>query len=120
MIYLKQTTLALSLSVLLGTAFSASALADNSPNSQCAQAFDQCLKACDDDFPEQPAKRAACVPVCSGKYAACDAGVAYEKAKPWLEEQANKTKDFFEGLIDQMEKEAADPVPQKKTRDNSI
>lgn len=88
--------------------------------SQCSLEFDQCLQDCDADFSEEPAKRAACVPVCSGKFAACDAGVAYEKAKPWLEEQANKTKDFFDGLIEQMEKKSPEQSPQKKTRDNSI
>ena len=83
-------------------------------------AFDQCLDKCDEDFGDQPARRAACVPVCSGKFAACDAGVAYEKAKPWLEDQANKTKNFFEDLIKKYGKPSSEPNPQKKTKDNSI
>ena len=77
---------------------------------QCGAQFDQCLKACDDQHGTDTAGRAACVPTCSGKYAACDAGVAYDKAKPWIEEQAGKTKKFFEDLVDQLKKDP-DAVP---------
>lgn len=76
---------------------------------QCAAEFDSCLKACDDEFGTDTAGRAACVPTCSGKYAACDAGVAYDKAKPWVEEQAGKTKKFFDDLMDRLKKEPAEP-----------
>ena len=72
---------------------------------QCASEFDKCLKACDDEHGADTAGRAACVPTCSGKYAACDAGVAYDKAKPWVEEQAGKTKRFFEDLMDRLKKD---------------
>lgn len=80
---------------------------------KCAGEFDQCLKACDDEHGSDTAGRAACTPVCSGKYAACDAGVAYDKAKPWIEEQAGKTKKFIEDLMDRLKKETpeADPKP---------
>ena len=94
--------------------------AEGTSKSECAMAFDQCLKQCDLDFGDEPARRAACVPGCSGKFAACDAGVAYEKAKPWLEDQAKKTKDFFENLIDQLDSEEKQKSPQTKTKDNSI
>lgn len=94
--------------------------AETTPQSSCSQAFDQCLNKCDLDFHDAPAKRAACVPVCSGKFAACDAGVAYDKAKPWLEDQAKKTKNFFEGLIEQYGKTDPAEAPDKKTKDNSI
>ena len=77
---------------------------------QCSADFDSCLKACDDEHGIDTAGRAACVPTCSGKYAACDAGVAYDKAKPWVEEQAGKTKKFFEDLMDRLKKEPAEPL----------
>lgn len=72
---------------------------------KCATEFDSCLKACDDEHGSDTAGRAACTPVCSGKYAACDAGVAYDKAKPWVEEQAGKTKKFFEDLMEKLKKD---------------
>lgn len=75
---------------------------------QCSVDFDSCLKACDDEHGIDTAGRAACVPTCSGKYAACDAGVAYDKAKPWVEEQADKTKKFFDDLMDRLKKEPAE------------
>ena len=76
---------------------------------QCSAKFDSCLKACDDEHGVDTAGRAACVPTCSGKYAACDAGVAYDKAKPWVEEQAGKTKKFFDDLMDRLKKDPAEP-----------
>lgn len=91
---------------------------------QCAAEFDSCLKACDDEFGTDTAGRAACVPTCSGKYAACDAGVAYDKAKPWVEEQAGKTKKFFDDLMDRLKKdppEAEDaPIDPNAPTDKSI
>ncbi len=81
---------------------------------ECAQAFDQCLKQCDTDHAGDTSARAACVPACSGKYAACDAGVAYDKARPWLEEQADKTKRFLEDLMDDLKRDEA-PAPEGDT-----
>ena len=77
-------------------------------NADCAAAFDQCLKQCDIDHTDDAGAKAACVPTCSGKYAACDAGVAYDKAKPWIEEQAGKTKKFLDDLLDGLKKETPD------------
>lgn len=98
----------------------ANVFAETPVQSACSKQFDQCLAACDLDFAGEPAKRAACVPTCSGKFAACDAGVAYDKAKPWLEEQARKSKKFFESLIDKYGQSSPEPAPQEKTKDNSI
>lgn len=82
---------------------------------QCADAFDACIKHCETTYKDDASGRAACVPQCSGKYAACDAGVAYDKAKPWLEEQAKKTKKFFDDLIKNLENETP-PQPEKKDK----
>ena len=84
---------------------------------QCATEFDMCLKACDDEYGNDTAGRAACVPTCSGKYAACDAGVAYDKAKPWIEEQAGKTKKFFDDLMDRLKKEPSESPDAPETPD---
>lgn len=94
--------------------------AETQEKSACSKAFDQCLQACDEEHGDNTAGRAACVPVCSGKFAACDAGVAYEKARPWFEEQAEKTKRLFEDLIEEYGDQDDQPSPEKKTRDNSI
>lgn len=90
----------------------------------CATEFDMCLKACDDEHGSDTAGRAACTPVCSGKYAACDAGVAYDKAKPWIEEQAGKTKKFFDDLMEKLKKDppedTAPPPSADMPTDKSI
>ena len=79
-------------------------LADGAAHDQCAGSFELCLKECETQNEGDVAGRAACVPSCSGKYAACDAGVAYDKAKPWVEEQAKKTKKFLEDLMQDLKK----------------
>lgn len=91
---------------------------------QCSAAFDSCLKACDEKHGVDTSGRAACVPTCSAKYAACDAGVAYDKAKPWVEEQAGKTKKFFDDLMDRLKKEPPEsentPVEPNTPTEKSI
>ena len=69
--------------------------AEQKLKSECALQFEKYLKKYNDDFGDQIAQRAACVPVCSGKFATCDAGVAYDKARPWIEDQAKKLKTFL-------------------------
>lgn len=81
------------------------ATADKIDHAQCAKSFDICLADCKTKHVDDAAGHAACVPQCSGKYAACDAGVAYDKAKPWIEEQAQKTKKFFDDMIENLKKD---------------
>lgn len=92
-------------------------LADGTAHEQCAGAFELCLMECETQNEGDVAGRAACVPSCSGKYAACDAGVAYDKAKPWIEEQAKKTKKFLEDLLEEPRKK---PTPEPKQHGQSI
>lgn len=90
--------------------------ADTKTQQQCADAFDACVADCSVTYKDDAPRRAACMPQCSGKYAACDAGVAYEKARPWLEDQANKTKKFFDDLLKGLEKAPpAEDAPTKKS-----
>ncbi len=105
--------------LVLSVAAAAPAMAADNKIDQCGHEFDQCQAHCNSEFKDDAARRAPCVAKCSGLYAACDAGVAYQKAKPWLEEQARKTKRFFEELLKQYEQETP-PDPQKKTDKNSI
>ena len=98
------------LGIVLGAVLLATPVQAESSQAECAQAFDQCLKQCDTDHAGDTSARAACVPACSGKYAACDAGVAYDKARPWIEEQANKTKKFLEDLMDSLKRDEAPPT----------
>ncbi len=95
------------------------ALAEGKTSAQCGHEFDQCESTCKTDFKDNAAKRAPCVARCSGLYAACDAGVAYDKAKPWIEEQAKKTKRFFDELMKKYD-DTKKPEPQKKDKSNSI
>lgn len=106
---------------IIGVSLSAGAspaLANDPAHEQCAGAFELCLSECETSNQGDVAGRAACVPQCSGKYAACDAGVAYDKAKPWVEEQARKTKKFLDDLMQDLKKEPASESPQ--SRDKSI
>ena len=109
---LSTAIVAVSLSV-----FATPTLADGAAHDQCAGAFELCLKECETQNEGDVAGRAACVPSCSGKYAACDAGVAYDKAKPWVEEQAKKTKKFLDDLLEELRKE---PTPEPKQQGQSI
>ena len=120
MSFIKTSAFGLATAIFVAACMITASRAETLDKSTCALEFDQCLKTCDDDYANEPARRAACVPGCSGKFAACDAGVAYDKAKPWLEDQAKKTKDFFDGLIEQYGTKDKAPSPQEKTKDNSI
>lgn len=85
---------------------------------QCATSYNQCQKSCDEDHSSTATDRITCITTCSGAYAACDAGVALEKAKPWFEDQARKTKKFLDDLIESLPK--ATPEPQPRNKSNSI
>ena len=90
--------------------------AETAAPSQCAMTFDACLAECKTKYAKDAAGHAACVPQCSGKYAACDAGVAYDKAKPWIEEQAAKTKKFLDDLMENMKKDSPkEDTPKNKS-----
>jgi len=91
--------------------------AQSTAHDQCAGAFELCLAECDTKFADDAGGKATCVPQCSGRYAACDAGVAYDQAKPWIEEQANKSKKFFDDLFENLKK---DPPPDPEPVDKSI
>ena len=89
---------------------------DQKTHEQCAAAYDQCVADCKTKYADDIAGRAACTPKCSGIYAACDAGVAYDKAKPWLEEQAKKTKKFIDDLMQNLKKDEPAETPQSKDK----
>lgn len=92
------------------------ARADSATSTQCAKSFDACLAECKSKYANDASGHAACVPQCSGKYAACDAGVAYDKAKPWVEEQAAKTNKFLDNLLENLKKdEPKEDAPKNKS-----
>ena len=94
-------------------------LAEGKTSAQCGHEFDQCQVRCNTDYKDDAVRQAPCVARCSGLFAACDAGVAYDKVIPWLEEQAKETKRFFDELLKKHSGEQQ-PDPQKKTKNNSI
>jgi hypothetical protein len=117
--------ISISLGVTLAAAMLLSGLAsaqEAKTSAQCGEEFDQCIAACNTDHADDAANRAACVPGCSGRYAACDASVAYEHVKPWVEEQAEKTRKFLDELLKKIPGTESEPGPdpQKKTPSNSI
>ena len=78
--------------------------------------FESVLAECDTKFADDAGGKAKCVPQCSVRYAACDAGAAYDQAKPWIEEQAKKSKKFFDDLMNDLKKDPpADPAPKDKS-----
>lgn len=104
------------LAALIAVSAAGAAAANEKTAQQCARAFDACLKECDDKFGADTAKRAACVPGCSAKYAACDAGVAYEEVKPWLEEQLEKSKKVIDEFMKDLKKDKPEPTPPATTQ----
>jgi len=113
---------------LTGAAFAQTAA---EKSAQCANTFEQCKAQCTSNYPDDNVQRAPCVTVCSGRYAACDAGAVYdtakpwvdgqiEKAKPWFEEQADKAKKLYDDLMKEYGSTDNPAKPQKKTKDNSI
>ena len=94
-------------------------LAEGKTSVQCGHEFDQCQVRCNTEYKGDGVRRAPCVVRCSGLLAACDAGVAYDKIKPWLEEQTQETQRFFDELLKKHSGEQR-PDPQKKTKNNSI
>ena len=91
--------------------------AQSTAQQQCADTFELCLSKCDTKFADDAGGKATCVPQCSGRYAACDAGVAYDQTKPWIEEQAKKSKKFFDDLLENLKK---DPPEEPAPTDKSI
>ncbi len=100
-------------------------------SAQCGETFKQCKAQCTANYKDDAGQRAPCVTVCSGRYAACDAGVVYDKAKPWVDDKIKKAKPWFEEQADKAKKLYDDLMkeygsggdsaePQKKTKDNSI
>jgi len=84
-------------------------------SAECAKAFDQCQQTCNANNPGDSATKAACLARCSADYAACDAAAAYQKAKPWIEQQADKAKKFWDELM-----KPAPETPVKDGKDKSI
>jgi len=128
---MKKSALALVVVLALGLSGAAYAQTAAENSAQCAQTFEQCKAQCIENYEDDNLQRAPCMTVCSGRYAACDAGVVYdtakpwveekiEKAKPWLEQQAEKAKKLLDDLIKEYGSAGESPEPQKKTKDNSI
>lgn len=66
---------------------------------QCQAAFTSCEASCSDQHQGDSVEKAQCRATCQASYAACDAAAAFEQAKPWVEEQWERTKDFIDGLL---------------------
>ena len=104
---------------LLSIAIACPVFADDPATAgQCTKTYNQCQNNCDEAHSSTTTDRITCITACSGAYAACDAGVALEKAKPWLEDQARKTRKFLDDLLKSLPKGSSEPQPQNKS--NSI
>lgn len=100
------------LAVLLLAPATALAAEETPPTSaQCRQLFETCEADCRAKHPDDQVKRGACLPVCSARYAACDARAAFERARPWLEDKAKKTKEFLDELMEEPPAEEKAPEP---------
>ena len=84
---------------------------------QCRAGQETCRTDCQAKHEGDEAKSAACLSVCSARYAACDAKAAYDRARPWLEETARKTRKFLEDLLKDLPIPDPDaPAPKPKTQ----
>jgi uncharacterized Fe-S center protein len=128
---LTKSALPLAALMSIGLTVTAYAQTATEKSALCQKTFEQCKAQCISNYENDNAQRAPCVTVCSGRYAACDAGVVYdtakpwvddkiEKAKPWLEEQSEKAKRLFDDLMKEYGPKDAPSDSQKKTKDNSI
>lgn len=111
-------TLPVLLAVAIALAPAVAAAADAAPatSEECKQQYKSCQADCNTKHANDAVKRAACLPVCSARYAACDAMATFEKAKPWLEDKAKKTQKYLEDLMKNPPAEktpAPAPAPQK-------
>ena len=128
---MKISVVSLTVALVLGMPGMANAQTATENSTQCAKIFEQCKAQCVANYEDDNLQRAPCMTVCSGRYAACDAGAVYdtakpwveekiEKAKPWIEQQAEKAKKLLDDLIKEYGSGRESPDPQKKTKDNSI
>lgn len=81
-------------------------------SAECKQRYESCQADCETKHADDEIKRGACLPVCSARYAACDARAAYERAKPWLEDKAKKTKEYLDDLMKDPPEEKQTPPPE--------
>jgi len=96
------------------------AIADqHTATAQCALKYQSCQQQCDAGLSGDSAAKAACLAKCSANYAACDAAVAYEKAKPWLDQQTEKAKKFWDELM-KTNPDNTTPDSTKDAKDKSI
>lgn len=115
-----RTLLTILLLAAAGVLRPAVAAADETPptSAECKQQYESCQADCNTKHANDPVKRGACLPVCSARYAACDAVATFEKAKPWLEDKAKKTQKYLEDLMKNPPKEET-PAPAPKMPDTT-
>jgi len=105
--------------------------AEGQTSAQCAEIHSQCRAECNLNHKNDNTEFGPCMTLCSGKYAACDASAALDKAKPWvdekikeakpwLEKQADKAKKLYDDLMKTYNADSESESPQKKTKENSI
>jgi len=110
----------LSLAVFINMILMAPVMADqHTATAQCAQKYQSCQQQCNSKYTDDGTSKAGCLAKCSAGYAACDAAAAYEKAKPWLDQQTEKAKKFWDELMKDSPENA--PInPEKNSKDKSI
>lgn len=128
--YSRRVLTVIPLLVGLSSTAAAQSIAENS--ARCRVDYDACKQQCVSAHPDDTGKRAPCVAICSGRHAACDAGAAYDAAKPWVEEKIEKAKPWLEEQVDKARKLHEDlmkkygpgdrpaDAPQPRTKENSI
>lgn len=91
---------------------------DKAPPSQCGFAYDDCMFACTRRHAQDDAARVGCTARCAADHATCEAQAQYNAAKPWLDEQVDKMRRFYDGFKgEQSPPPPPDAPPREPDRD---
>jgi len=83
----------------------------------CGDTHAACEHRCETWYPEDAYARAGCESVCSLDRATCEANAGVEAAKPFIERETNRLRDFFGGFLND-EGEAPPPPPPELGSEN--
>jgi hypothetical protein len=84
---------------------------DDAPDSaaSCGMRQDSCEARCEQRHPHDDYARSGCDSVCALDRATCEANAGVESARPFIEREARRLEEFFDGLLG--DDEPAPPEP---------
>ncbi|KAA5605030.1 hypothetical protein F1188_13430 [Roseospira marina] len=83
---------------------------DSAAVATCETEHDACVDRCERRHPGDDYAQAGCTSVCALDRATCEANAGVESAKPFIKREADRLRDFFDGLL---EEDAPAPPPSR-------